>query len=240
MDNAEFAYLAAHDLKAPFNGIDSIAGFLLEDYSAILDEDGRTQLVLIRELAIRGVELVSALKEFALVQDEPLAALRVDPAELAGQALVSAKRRVAGVTIDAQVSVMPPVLGDPRRLRQLFELVIENALIYNDRPRRVLFVGFTEGHPRVTVPAGNIVIHVEDDGIGVPEQDRVAVFEMFRRLHGSDGYAGQGGAGAGLALAKIIVTRHGGSIWMEPAGARGTRVCFTLPLAPDPAHGADR
>lgn len=240
MDNAEFAYLAAHDLKAPLNGIDSIAGFLLEDYGAILDEDGRTQVSLIRDLATRGVELVSALKEFALVHNEPFDALRVDSSELATQALASARRRASGASVDAQVSVMPPVLGDPRRLQQLFEAVVENAVIYNDRPRRVLLVGYTEGHPRVPVPAGYVVIYVEDDGIGVPEQDRVSVFEMFRRLHGSDGYDGQGGAGAGLALARTIVSRHGGSIWMEPAGARGTRVCFTLPVAPDPAHEVDR
>jgi len=239
MDNAEFAYLAAHDLKAPLNGIDSIAGFLLEDYGAILDEDGRTQVSLIRDLAMRGVELVSALKEFALVHNEPFDALSVDLSDLATQAVASARRRAIGATVDADVSALPRVLGDPRRLQQLFDLVVENAVIYNERPRRVLAVGMAVGPSGTPVPAGHVTIRVEDDGIGVPEHERLAVFEMFRRLHGSDGYAGQGGAGAGLALARTIVSRHGGSIWMEPAGARGTRVCFTLPLA-DPAHEVDR
>jgi two-component system, chemotaxis family, sensor kinase Cph1 len=67
---------------------------------------------------------------------------------------------------------------------------------------------------------------VRDNGIGIQARHLGAVFEMFRRLHLRDQYGG--GTGAGLSIARRIVERHGGRIWVESEPGEGTTFYFTL------------
>src|SRR5436305_576126 len=66
---------------------------------------------------------------------------------------------------------------------------------------------------------------VVDNGIGIDPRNRDRVFEMFQRLHTRDAYPG---TGVGLAIARKIVERHGGTIWVEPGAERGTVFHFTV------------
>jgi two-component system, chemotaxis family, sensor kinase Cph1 len=70
------------------------------------------------------------------------------------------------------------------------------------------------------------VIYVRDNGIGIRPQFKETVFRMFKRLHARESYGG--GTGAGLALVKKIVERHGGRIWLESEPGEGTTFYFTL------------
>jgi hypothetical protein len=73
---------------------------------------------------------------------------------------------------------------------------------------------------------------VTDNGVGVDPAQSERIFQMFRRLHRQEEYAG---SGIGLALCKRIVERHGGRIWVEAAPQGGSRFCFTIADAPQPA-----
>ena len=75
-------------------------------------------------------------------------------------------------------------------------------------------------------PGSPVVFHVRDNGIGIREKHLESVFRIFKRLHGRDQFGG--GTGAGLAIAKKIVERHGGRSWIESAFGEGTTVFFTL------------
>jgi signal transduction histidine kinase len=77
---------------------------------------------------------------------------------------------------------------------------------------------------------------VTDNGIGIPPEFAEKIFVIFQRLHGRDAYPG---TGIGLALCKRIVEQHGGDMYLDTSHTGGTRICFTLPLAPaaDPAAG---
>jgi signal transduction histidine kinase len=71
-----------------------------------------------------------------------------------------------------------------------------------------------------------LVVYVSDNGIGIPPEDREEVFRVFRRLHSTPEYGP--GSGAGLAIVRRIVERHGGSVWIEDSEEGGSRVCFTV------------
>jgi len=71
-----------------------------------------------------------------------------------------------------------------------------------------------------------VVFHVKDNGIGIPQKHYDAVFRIFKRLHGRDEFGG--GTGAGLTIARKIVERHGGRIWLDSLPGEGTTVYFTL------------
>ena len=81
-----------------------------------------------------------------------------------------------------------------------------------------------------SVDDGFVTISVEDDGSGIPEDDRERVFEPFARLEGN---AGTLGVGLGLAIVRRIVIQHGGSISIDVSNLGGCRISTTWPMAED-------
>jgi signal transduction histidine kinase len=77
---------------------------------------------------------------------------------------------------------------------------------------------------------GTIRFSVADTGIGIKPEDQKIIFEEFRQVNGSPGQA-PAGTGLGLAISKRLVEMHGGRIWVESEGKRGTTFSFSLPLA---------
>jgi signal transduction histidine kinase len=77
---------------------------------------------------------------------------------------------------------------------------------------------------------GVTTLMVDDDGIGIPPQYRERVFMMFQRLHNREEYAG---TGIGLAIVQQVAEFHGGVAWAEDSPTGGTRMCVTLPAAPE-------
>jgi signal transduction histidine kinase len=109
------------------------------------------------------------------------------------------------------------VSGDPVALRRLVANVIDNALQY----ARTCSIAIERRNNRV-------VLHIDDDGPGIPDAERLAIFEPFYRLEHSRSRA-TGGSGLGLTIAKQIVNSHDGSIAIETSPQKGTRVAIELP-----------
>ena len=114
------------------------------------------------------------------------------------------------------------MLADEGQLRQLLQNLIGNALKFR-----------AEAPLRITVAARWSVdrwtFSVADNGIGIEMRYADRIFQMFQRLHELNKYEG---SGIGLAIAKRIVERHGGRIWLESQLGRGTTFYFTLPAVP--------
>jgi signal transduction histidine kinase len=129
----------------------------------------------------------------------------------------SIKQRRASVTVQRD---LPVVSGDPQRLHQVLQNLVENALKF----------GGLAGPPEIDigvkiVPGEGRVFFVRDYGRGIEPRHRELVFGLFNKLD-----ARTEGTGIGLALVRRIVEFHGGRIWVEAGEAdAGTVFCFTLP-----------
>jgi light-regulated signal transduction histidine kinase (bacteriophytochrome) len=113
-------------------------------------------------------------------------------------------------------------MGDEEQIGTVFYHLIDNALTYNEN-----------AHPHIRISAvvkgDRVEWSVEDNGIGIANGHGEHIFTMFRRLHSADAYGG--GVGAGLALARKIIRRHGGELNYQSENGRGAIFQFSLPVA---------
>lgn len=157
----------------------------------------------------------------------------VEPLD-AGALLREAASRLAplaeqrGVTITVAAGNAWAALGDRERVLEVLANLIDNALRYAPDRGAVTLA--------VDAAGGDVRFAVHDDGPGILPADRERIFERFYTADAARA-AGQG-AGLGLAIARNIVGRLGGRIWVEPVSA-GTTLCFTLPAAGDRSTTTD-
>ena len=112
---------------------------------------------------------------------------------------------------------------DPSALRQALLNLLDNAARYGPEGG-VITVGARHGPSGMTIR-----IYVEDDGPGIPEEERLKIWERYYRMP-RDAASHHGGSGLGLAVVADLVARHGGRAWVEtPAGGPGTRVVLEFP-----------
>jgi signal transduction histidine kinase len=147
----------------------------------------------------------------------------VDIPPLLDEVMAEAGARAAAADVKLEIEPMPDdihTLGDAFRLKQAVINLVDNAIKYN-RPG---------GDVRVSTEADEtqLVIRVQDSGIGIPHGDRQRVFDRFYRVDKSRSRA-QGGSGLGLAIVKKIVEDHGGSIAVESTPDTGSTFTITLP-----------
>jgi two-component system, chemotaxis family, sensor kinase Cph1 len=102
----------------------------------------------------------------------------------------------------------------------------------NDKPEKWIEIGpvidgGTSPGVAEALTAGQAVMYVKDNGIGIPANRQEQVFQIFRRLHNRDAYGG--GTGVGLTIAKKIVERHRGRIWFESEPGVGSTFFVAVP-----------
>lgn len=216
----DFAYIASHDLKEPLRGIHNYSQFLIEDYSAQLDQEGRDKLETLKRLATRMDGLISALLDFSRVGRVALTLSPVSTGALAWSALDALKAALEETDTEVTIAAdLPDLDCDPALVGQVFQNLIGNAIKYSEGKSHQVEVGWNGD---MQLP----VFHVSDDGIGIKEKDFESIFLIFNRLHSQNKYGG--GLGAGLTIVKKIIERHGGRIWVESQPGQGSTFYFTL------------
>ena len=229
---ASFAFAASHDLKEPLRGIHNYAAFLLEDYADRLDATGRDRLQVLMRLSQRMENLIDVLLHYSRLGRTEL---NTEPTDL--EALVNREIELFRLTRpqDAlevrQPRSLPTLSCDPVLVRELFNNLIGNAYKYNDKACRWIEIGYlTPAEQAQQFPARSphcpALLYVRDNGIGIRDRHQQTIFQLFKRLHARDGYGG--GTGAGLAIAKRIVDRHNGDIWVDSTYGSGSTFYFYL------------
>ena len=217
-DLEAFSYTVSHDLRGPLTMSAHLASRLLESGRDSLSETSRKYIELIAQSSRESADLVTDLLNFARLGNQSLTIQRVDPANIARSAQVEFARLNPGVKWTLQN--LPSCDADPGLLRAVFTNLLSNAYKFTaSEPEPSVEVGSTEVD-------GEIAYYIRDNGVGFDMDQSYRVFEVFERLHRPEDYAG---TGAGLAIARRIIERHGGRIWVESEVGVGTTFFFTLP-----------
>jgi PAS domain S-box-containing protein len=219
----EFLATLAHELRNPLAPIRQAAKILRNEN--VTDAQRRWSNNVIERQVQHMSLLLDDLLEVSRITHGTLQ-LRKEQTDL--HSIVSAAVETARPLIDErrhqlviEVPAQLEVNADPLRLAQVLSNLLTNAAKY------------TDPHGRIRVGAAQngdeLVISVEDNGIGIATEDLSKVFGMFAQLRGAQDHA-SGGLGIGLALAKGIVDLHGGRIEVASAGAgKGSRFTVHLP-----------
>lgn len=219
-----------HELHSPLHAILGNIGLLIDDDEALSPTARRTLLQKIRRQAHRLLGLVDHLLTSANLEAGTLAIQRetLDLGGALGQVLAGMAEQDPDRV--ARVDVMSPAapvtcLGDPHRLAQALQALIDNALRYSPPTSRVaITIGGDD--------AGEVWVDVADRGPGVPENERARIFERFGQ--GAAARQRAGGAGLGLSIARGVAELHGGTLRHADRDEGGAHFRLTLPATPQP------
>jgi signal transduction histidine kinase len=223
-----FAGIVAHDLRSPLARISGYADFLHAEAAGGMDAEHRHFLDRVRAGTQQMSTLVDDLLGYAVADNQELDKRRIELTPLVEE-VVRERTGAAGRAATIVVDPLPVIEGDPTMLRQVFDNLIGNAIKYTDR----------DTDPYVHISSrpdhGGWLIEIDDNGIGIPDDQKDAVFTAFTRAEGSERYPG---TGLGLAIVHRIVERHGGDIRVEDRTGGGSRFSLTLARTAGPA-GSD-
>jgi light-regulated signal transduction histidine kinase (bacteriophytochrome) len=230
-----FAYIASHDLKEPLRGIHNYSSFLLEDYANILNEDGVSKLQTLVRLTQRMEDLIESLLHFSRLGRMDLSMQKTNLNELVKNVIDIISINLKETKVDIRIPrPLPFILCDRVQVNEVFANLISNAIKYNDKVDKWVEIGFLDSKQLENKDTRSgkdeasqrIIFYVRDNGIGIREKHIDTIFRIFKRLHAPHKYGG--GTGAGLTIAKKIVERHKGEIWVESKYGEGSTFYFTL------------
>jgi PAS domain S-box-containing protein len=214
-----FTYTVSHDLRSPLRAISGFTHILMEDFGRDFPAEAKRYFDLVTSSAKRMAQLLDDLLAFSRLGKQSVACQPVNINELASEALEEIRQSYAPVTAQIVIAPLPDAQGDRTLLRQVFVNLLSNAVKFShqvEQPR--IEIGYFDED-------GQIIYFVRDNGVGFDMQYAHKLFGVFQRLHSQEEYEG---TGAGLAIVKRIIDKHGGVIWAESEIDRGTTFYFTL------------
>jgi two-component system sensor kinase FixL len=203
-------------LKAPLRSIGSLSDWLIQDYTEILDDEGKELLQLLKARIGRMHGLIEGVLQYSKV------------GRLKDEKEIVDINTVVAETIDLldppnnfEVKVdknLPTVSYDRVRLQQVFQNLLSNAIKFLDKPKGLLEVIFKEDD-------SFYYFSIKDNGPGIEDAYFQKIFQIFQTLRSKDDYES---TGIGLSIVKRIVELNGGSISVSSEVGVGSTFSFTI------------
>jgi signal transduction histidine kinase len=220
---AQFLATVSHELRTPLTSIISFSE-LLRGEAGGLSADGMRFLGIIERNADRLMQLIDDVLMLNRIEAGglPLDLAEISLPDLAAEAVKSAAPVAgrSGVTIQLDDADGPLVRADPRRIAQVLDNLIGNAVKFSH----------VNGLVRVRLRYADDTwrIDVADTGIGIPPEEAARLFGPFVRASNAR-IAGLPGSGLGLAIVKVLVEMHDGQVTVDSELNKGTTVSVFLP-----------
>lgn len=224
----EFISVAAHQLRTPLSAIKWTLSLLLDEPTDNLTAEQRSLLHkgyesneriirLINEmLVVTRIESGKMTYNYSFIHIEDLIDNCLE--DFIGEA----KTKNVKLVFEQPKERLPYINIDPDKIRTVLQNLIENAVFYTRENSAVII--------SATADDCLIKISVKDEGIGIPEQQKVGIFNKFFRAENALKVRTDG-SGLGLFVAKSIVEKHNGTIGFDSTEGKGTTFFFTLPCA---------
>ena len=219
-----FSYSVSHDLRAPLRAISGFSAMLKEDYKIKIDAEGNRIIdVIIAKTKMMG-QLIDDLLKFSKMARAEVVSDSIDMKKLAETCIEDLLQNEKKTEIYFNISPMPYCSGDTSMLKQVWFNLISNALKYSSKKSLQRIEAGAVNNDKCTI------YYVKDNGTGFDMKFYQKLFGVFQRLHRKDEFEG---TGVGLALAKRIISKHGGEIWAESILNEGATFYFSIPKASD-------
>ena len=216
-----FSYSVSHDLRAPLRAISSYTRILNEDYTSVLDEEGKSLLFAVQKNAKKMGNLIDDLLSFARLGKKALVKTNIDMNILVDE-VVSDLKIASNYRAEVKAGNLHQVKGDYALIKQVMMNLVSNGIKYSSKKENPIIEITSE------IQNDQMVYTVKDNGEGFDMQYAGKLFGVFQRLHSEADFEG---TGVGLAIVQRIVNKHGGTINATAELGKGAAFTFTLPVA---------
>ena len=220
----QFLANMSHELRTPLNAIIGYTELISDNLYGELPDRLREVIGRVEHNAMHLLALINDVLDLSKIEAGHLSLMLGDYAMNAVvDTVVSSVQSLADEKeLALTVSVPPETLmgwGDEQRLTQVLYNLLGNAIKFTDQGTVAVKVAQSDDQ---------FLVSVSDSGMGISEDDRLAIFDEFRQADSSSTRE-QGGTGLGLSIAKRLIELHGGRIWVESELGVGSTFSFTLP-----------
>jgi signal transduction histidine kinase len=227
-----FVSMASHEFRTPLTIIDGHAQRLIKLKDRAATDEISERATKVRGAVLRITHLIDNLLNTSRLFDGGGGLYsrpeEIDLASLLHEVTQLHREIAPGSEIKERWGTRPlQMMGDPKLLFQVFSNLLSNAIKYS--PNGGLIEIRAEMHSQ------DVVVAIEDQGIGIPEED---IDRLFERYHRGSNVSGIVGTGVGLYLVKMVVDLHGGSVAVDSQEGQGSRFTLRLPLKPPPQVAA--
>lgn len=224
----DFISSISHELRTPLTGIKGWIETLISP-EGLTEEEREFGLNIINKEADRMIGLVENLLDFSRYQSDRMElVLSAFPVEnLIQEVVFQLHKKTEDKLLQISIDIMPvTIIADQDKLKQVLLNILDNAIKFSDREKVI--------HIVQTVKRNEVVIKVEDEGIGIASQDLAHIMDSFYKTDPKSI-----GAGLGLAISKKIMDLHKGTIQIVSDYGKGTSVTLTIPIAEPVSHPAE-
>ncbi len=223
----EFLGIAAHDLRNPLSAMIGFLDMMILDMKEkrFDVEEGIAEMEIVLKSARNMVGMINDLLDISAIESGKvnLNLLEEDINEIFTECERVHKRAAQQKNIGLSITKnpdLPLLIMDRARIAEVIDNLISNAIKYTYPGGTVTVI--SENRP------DDVVVHVQDNGQGLSEDDRKEIFKSFKKLSARP-TSGESSTGLGLAIVKKIVELHGGKVWVESEKGKGSRFSFTIP-----------
>jgi PAS domain S-box-containing protein len=226
---SQFVSTVSHELRTPLTSIKSYVQILLHEVNQLPEETILRYFIIMNDECDRLSALIGNILDLQKLESGMLD-VRLEPLLLA-DVISQFKDLFAGIAVPKRIELttefivpdhMTRVLGDRKRLMQIFSNLLSNAFKFTQPGGKV---GIT-----LTRENDEVLVIVSDEGIGIPPDEAEKIFDKFYQVDNEVTRA-KGGTGLGLAITKDLVTLHNGRIWVESEEGKGCHFHLAIPAA---------
>lgn len=221
---SRFTADASHELRTPIAAMQSEIEVALMDPKLTLAQSKKLLRSNLEELA-KLTALTSGLLKLAQNEEGTLETTEVDTETVIKQAVDSVKAAAKDKQVAIKTHIAEKIIlqADQESITDMFVTILDNAIKYSPEKSKVTITAAADRK--------KAVVHIQDNGIGMNEEEAEHIFERFYRADSARSKQQGNGYGIGLSIAKQIVDAHEGSISVQSQPNKGSTFTITLPIA---------